>query len=585
MMRKLLAVAAVSTLLPVMSARGASNLPQVIQVVGQVTAAARPVEDVMIVAFGLKSFASHQSFSDRSGSFRLASLPSDVYRLIAVKHGFAPAVATIVPSAADLRVAIRLKEGKPPAETADQIWEIRRSLPPDILRELDAVMGIDGDGTPENQGFRLRGQMESLTTVNSEASVADYAQTAVELKGSANGWSVDIAGRLHETQNTPDFSARTVARSSGIAMALQTSPQQSVRIATMRNRWMLTQDGEAGEEPGLDSHRIEWNRDGSNVEVRYQSQQNHFRSPLLNSETFEVAGSKQLAESERSAWNVDFQVWQESPVTATELTSPYRAANLGTSGHYVVNDVVDLKYGLRTRFTEVGQRWMPESGAEIRVGKRTSVVLSGLYTFGDAYDSPTLPIVTSAQDFNSISPRYRYSFGLRSNDRKGNEVSAIVTVAEIDSMISMLFDDPASTVTSWDGYLLRAGDLHRDLTVSYRHNLANALFIDVAATAADTLSSVPGTSTKHFIVSNIRSFYRPSGTTMEVTYRLAQQPNNDLSLIDANGERLNLRMAQSLHLPLDLRVLVGLDLARDDFSEVTNEALQRRYVGGLSLAF
>ena len=117
-------------------------------------------------------------------------------------------------------------------------------------------------------------------------------------------------------------------------------------------------------------------------------------------------------------------------------------------------------------------------------------------------------------------------------------------------------------------------------------DIANDLLIDVATTAAQTDS--PGeTKTKHYVISNVHTYYRPSGTSMEVTYRLAEQPQHDVSRIDANGERLNLRVAQSLHLPLDLRLLVGVDLARDRASEATDltQEMQRRYLGGLALAF
>lgn len=588
MMRRLLAVAAVTTLLPVASVQSETQLPQVIQVAGQVTAAARPVEDVLIVAFGLKSFESHQSLSDHGGAFRLQSLPSDVYRLIAVKRGFAPAVATIVPSAPDLRVSIKLKEGKVSSEAANQIWEIRRSLPTDVLRELDAVMAPPIDlAQDQPSGFRFRGQMESLTGVTPQESSADWAQTAVEFNGSANGWSVDIAGRMHQVQNTDDLASGKAAQSRGIVMALQTSPRQSLRIATMRNWWKLGEDvSDAGDAAAdVESHRIEWTRPDSNVEVRYLSQQNLFRSPTMNSETFAVAGRKQFLESDRTNLNVDFQVWQENALNADEMPEPYRIANIGTSGHFAPTDGFDFRYGLRTRFTNVAQQWSPETGAEIRIAKRTSLVVSGLYTVGRSIDSPTLPIVTSTQDFRSISPRYRYSFGLVSGDPKGDQFSAIMTVAAVDSMISMLFDDPAATGSTWDGYLLKAGDLHRDVTLTYRKNIANDVLVDVTATAAQTDS--PGeTKTKHYVISNVRTYYRPSGTSMEVTYRLAEQPQQDVSRIDANGERLNLRVAQSLHLPLDLRLLLGVDLAREH-AVMTDlpQDLQRRYLGGLALAF
>ena len=50
------------------------------------------------------------------------------------------------------------------------------------------------------------------------------------------------------------------------------------------------------------------------------------------------------------------------------------------------------------------------------------------------------------------------------------------------------------------------------------------------------------------------------------------------------------RLAQSLHLPLDLKVLLGVELARSENSRILLDALDadgstRRYIGGLAVNF
>ena len=54
--------------------------------------------------------------------------------------------------------------------------------------------------------------------------------------------------------------------------------------------------------------------------------------------------------------------------------------------------------------------------------------------------------------------------------------------------------------------------------------------------------------------------------------------------------RVDVRVAQSLHLPLDLKVLLGVELARSENSRILLDALDadgstRRYIGGLALNF
>ena len=589
-MQRLLTVAAVSLLLPIGALRADTTLPPIVQVAGDVTAATHPVQDVLVIAFGLKTFGSHEVRTDRLGSFRLSSLPSDVYRLVAVKQGFTPAVATVVPSSSDMRVKIHLRQGKLDETSRSDIWEIRRSLPADVLRELDDVMAAQTATAAQPDNFRFGGGIESLTGMNPDPAAADFAQTEIELKGSSpRGWSVDIAGRMHQMQVAPgEVADGRTAQSSGVTMALQTSPQQTVRIASVRNWCRLDQDGQLQRsDVDVESHRIEWARPDTNVEVRYISQQNVYRTPSLNSETFEVAGRRLLVDTERNNLIVDVKVSQESPLISAGMsqTTPFRFANIGSHGQVAVGESLHLKYGLRARVTETGQQWAPETGAEIRLSKHSALTLSGLYNIGRR-DSSTMPTLTSTEDFASISTRYRYSLGVVSSDRQGNELSAVATVAAIDSVVSMLFDDAAASTAVWDGYSFRSGDIHRDLTLTYRKKVGNKVFFDVTTTAAETESdNGEQRVTKHFIIGNVRSIYRPSGTSMEVTYRLLDQPQK-LSPLDASGERLNVRVGQSLHLPLDLKLLVGVDLARDHGDQPTvDESLQRRYVGGIALAF
>jgi len=75
----------------------------------------------------------------------------------------------------------------------------------------------------------------------------------------------------------------------------------------------------------------------------------------------------------------------------------------------------------------------------------------------------------------------------------------------------------------------------------------------------------------------------------------AAVPPSDQSAQPNGGGRLphprvDLRLAQSLHLPLDLKVLLGIELARAENSRILLDALDadgvtRRYLGGLAVNF
>src|SRR5258706_7295565 len=103
-------------------------LPTVLQVLGNVTNAARPVGNALVIALNLNSFDAVQTFSANDGSFTLPNLPAAVYKIIAIKSGFVPAFAMILPTQKDQRIKLRLANQKVAAndkEPNQEIWALR----------------------------------------------------------------------------------------------------------------------------------------------------------------------------------------------------------------------------------------------------------------------------------------------------------------------------------------------------------------------------------------------------------------------------------------------------------------------------
>src|SRR5438445_10892491 len=87
-------------------------LPSSLSIVGIVTAAVRPGEHALVIALNLNTLEASQTFSGSNGAFSLPLLPAAVYRIIAVKSGFAPTMTMIVPTRKDYRLALRLQDEK-----------------------------------------------------------------------------------------------------------------------------------------------------------------------------------------------------------------------------------------------------------------------------------------------------------------------------------------------------------------------------------------------------------------------------------------------------------------------------------------
>jgi hypothetical protein len=605
-MRRLRAIAIASAIVILaVPAQSEVPLPAFLQVLGNVTSATRPVGNALVIALNLNSLDAIQTFSAGDGSFSLPRLPSGVYKIIAMKYGFAPAIETIVPTTKDHRVKLRLQAEKQARSVNQRMWEIRGSLPPDILRDIDMVMTPPPDpiGPAATAAYavpRFRGEMMSMTGMSTGASTASssgpaFAQTALGLQSRlGDNWQIGFRGNLHrvEDPNSNESFGTPVAEASAAQIELRSSPTDSYRLASTRSWWRYRDDlPDDSHQADIRSHNFEWEHGDSHVQVRYLAQQNLFVS-TPGSELIEVAAGTTVIQTAHNDVGVSLRVTQESvrntPGTVTGPT--LRTADLTTNAKFVVVPAFTVDYGMSSRVGLYGTEWAPRGGAELKLGKDTTLVVSGMYKVVDATQQNTLPSVVVWTDDSRLLPHYSYSAGIVSGDPAHEHFSVIGSVSAADTPLRIVFTDGLEHF--WDGLYIDAGDVRRDIRVAFRKELGSRLLLDVssmAGTAAPGHSTVTGGSQKLYLAGDVESTFSPTRTTLAVSYRQIQQPQ-------PNGgdpyrtQRVDVRVAQSLHLPLDLKVLLGIELARSENSRILLDALDgdgntRRYIGGLAVNF
>ena len=586
MKRSVLAVVVlVMTAVPhAMAASAASSL----RVTGDVHIGVQPVEAALVISFGLSSFSSVRTWTDASGAFDFPPLPAGAYRVIAVKSGYAPAVATVSPTAEPRALRLTLRRGEASKAARDQIWEIRRSLPADILRELEVAMGeeIAADGEEP----RFGGAMRSITSLDGAGSGRSLAQTHLALSSALPaGWRVDIDGTHTESSNDVTFGEDTRGlRSSGVAVSLLSDGDARVHVASQSNYFTNTHGAEG---IGLQSHRIEFSRRGTELAVHYRENENVLPDEYAH-DSFEFEGETRVWGSERSDLGIGIRFVQGN---STGWQNPggdaLRMADLSTSASHRLGDRLEIRYGLSARLgVDDLSSWSPETTAMLRLGSNTSLIVGGQVKMAQQDDGWILwPAIVQIEDPGTgfAAPRYRYGIGVLRGDDDGAQFSALVSVTAIDDPMMIVFDDLATDV--WDAYILETGDRHEELTLRYRRNfIRDRIAVDVRGHAARTQSADTQGEERSLLQSRVRSIYLPSGTSVEVAYRRLDQPIHEgFRAFDLAGERLNLRMGQSLHLPLDLTVLFGVDLVRSvpAVPDLETDELRHRYVGGVAFAF
>jgi hypothetical protein len=586
-MRRLSALAFAS-ILAATAAQADAPLPAMLQVLGSVSSAAHPISNALVIALNLKDLGAIQTFTGNDGSFALPPLPTGIYKLIAVKQGFAPAIATVLPTKPNHTVKLSLdREGTHGKKSvSDEMWEIRASLPPDILRELDETMAA-----PAQEALslpRVRGEMSSITGVSDQTqNSAAIAQTSFGvLSRLGDTWQIGVHGNVHRIDDPtdPQRFGDAAAQSSVMSMELRSSPTDSYRVASARSFWRYR---DTIDQADVTSHDVQWEHGTTNVGVHYFAQENLFVSTRA-SDRLEVTGGTTLVQSSRGDIGVSMRVAQENVHTAS--VAPIRTADFSANGTLVVAPAVMLRYGMSSRTGIDGTELAPRTGAELKIAKDTALVISGLYKVVDPKRSGMIPpSVVDWSDDGRVLPRYAYSFGIVSADENVTHFSAIATVSAIETPFRMLLITDGQQQQFWDGLFVDSGDVRRDLRVTCRKDIGNKLAIDVSGSAG-TAAPRYGHATKSYVSGEVQTIFFPTGTSLIVSFVNLQQPQENRG--DYRSERVNLKVAQPLHLPLDLKLLLGLELVHAENSpylldviDPTVNGATRRYLGGLAVNF
>jgi hypothetical protein len=289
-------------------------------------------------------------------------------------------------------------------------------------------------------------------------------------------------------------------------------------------------------------------------------------------------------QTRHSDLDVSVRVMQESVRNTAQ--SMQRTADVTTMGSFSVAPEWLLRYGISSRVGLAGTEVAPRTGAEWKFGRDSALVASAMFKVMDsARNASSLPSVVVWSEDGRVLPRYTYSFGIVSGDQNATHLSAIATVTAVDSPLRMIVSDGSEQF--WDGLYIDSGDVRRDLRVSYRKDLGSKIAIDISTSAGEATPSRGG-ATKVYITGDVQSIFFPTGTSLIISYRGIDQPQGVHA--DYRSERVNVRMAQSLHLPLDLKVLLGVEVAHAENSPYLLDAIEsngasRKYVGGLAVNF
>lgn len=583
---RLLAIVALVAITVPVAASDSSGATTFLNVGGTVLAGGSPVNDVLVIAFGLSTQYDERANTDALGQFSLAPLPLGVYRVIAVKRGFAPSLAVVSPARTDHRLSMRLRrDAALTATERNDVWEIRRALPRDVLREIEAVLEDPADSVPARETHpEIAGDLMSLQGFDSMASAKTADRTSLALRGGVGEWSVDLAGH-RRTIDTADSVTSGVAESADLALELRGPKGGSYRIASSNASWPQFAPG--APVTAMANHSIAWTGNQTRVSLRYFERENVFQGEIGPSGGLELEGDRTIYRTARSGVGVQVRLAEESSRASTQASESTAYAEFLTVGDFSPIQSFSVGYGLLTRAGRYGGiEYVPQASASAGSMRFARVTISGACKVANKLDAVSVaPVVTEMGRIPASEARFRYGVALSRNLGRSGSVTASATVTEADNTAYVFFDDRFDEF--WDGLYVERGDEARSVALAATAAIMSVRLGFDASAGTIEASGAPTDGRRQYLVAAMHASHDGVGTSVDIAYRQIDQPLADDALVDREIERLSVVLAQSLRLPVDLRLMIGLAFTRerDGGTRLVAERDAKRFVGGLAFSF
>ncbi len=582
---RLLAIAALLAVSMPAGAADSGRAVAFLDVGGDVLSGGIPVGDALVIAFGLSDRYDERASTDAFGRFSLAPLPIGVYRVIAVKRGFAPAIAMVVPGKQEHRLSIRLKRETAMTQTdRDRAWEIRRALPRDILREVESILDESPSIAEPELRASIAGDVMSIQGFESFASDRTADRTTLALRGGVGEWNLDIQGKRRSIGNTGSALGAN-AEAADVALELRAPRGGAYRIASSSASWQQPMEGSP--DTALQSHSIAWVGRQTRVSLRYFERENVFDGETGANGGLEIEGDRSIYRSDRAGLGVHVRVAEETASTAESRGASLVYAEVLTVGSYAPARSLAVDCALLTRAGRYGGvEYVPQASTSIGSPRFARVTLSGAYKLASEQGTVAVaPLVTEMGRIPASDSRYRYGVAVTRNLGRTGSLTASGTISESDNAAYVFFDDRFDEF--WDGLHVDRGDEVRSVALAASIALANMTY-GFDASAGEIEAPDDGTGVRRdYIVAAVRATHDGAGTTIDIAYRQLGQPLPEEERIYREVERASVVLAQSLHLPVDLRLMLGVALSRerDSSGAMTAERDATRLVGGLAFSF
>ncbi|HVS02253.1 MAG TPA: carboxypeptidase-like regulatory domain-containing protein [Thermoanaerobaculia bacterium] len=626
MLRRWTSIAALALIAAVPAAADDSESAGVLR--GKVTVDAAPLGRATVYAYELARLSMIKVSTDADGRFHFADLPAGVYKLIAYKPGFAPAVAALSRAADDARQFVELRlqpETVGGTRQGESYWSVRDAVPPDVLHDIHNAELLELGATPAAQARAFTGAVQAATGVDQGGSgQAHIASAGVGMEGRIGPVALDINGEFWQLSGHADPLLAVTRESEAAALAVRMLGvgEGHLQVTTVSRRAGSVDAAFSAGESDFERYRLEWSqpmgeRSHSRFLAQYTEQNNFYREGPrvprevpLTSRAFNLEGTYQVELSDHAALETGIRYRERAGAfPAYGEPVPERALELFAKGGHRVQPSVLVEYGVFTQMQDGSLALAPQGTVVVQLDSRWQAV--GTVSRRLAGDPKETLGAFAPVLFNQAAGGcqeldqhcYRLVFA-RQGDDPGELVSVTAIHRQVADTLQLYFND--DIFSRMESLYLVQGDEIPELQLVLSRRLTPRVLARLESNFGEGGGGVLYATDASAYQNRVRYLVTSLDTRFQVTstgvflafHHLSQDLDPLAPAVDDEAsamelERLQLMLSQDLNvlarLAADWAVHVNLELSRGDLpfslGDAEADEIRRRVTGGLSVKF
>jgi len=558
------------------------------RLVGKVHAGKAPLPAARVYVYDVADRSRQRTTTDRFGRYAFQPLPAGVYRVIAHRPGFVPAVAELVrttaESAQSLDFELSARERRPADEKTgageEDFWSVRQRIPSDVLRQIQIAEAIadDQDWALESALQRERFEAELRTLSGIEDAGGDAGARVL-------GSQFDLRSRFGETQLALRSDLREFEREvfnedhqqlgDSQAFALDVNHRGSnVQITSQRHRFHGGQAAawdDWGPTPfaGLESYGVRVEQaaggGGAHFEARYTADQNfhHGFGDLYTGQSGLHSLALAAIDSPMSSTTLEFRGGYERQITAnasleaglsyrqrqaygngrfsTWGEDPHQRFDVFSQGNWEIQPTVVLEYGMFSTLSDGNVSFTPRAGFVVELGSRWLAAVSA----SERVDSEHLLFRDFLQvqyhDDDACTATFEHCYRIELGRRLGatndsNRVEFGVTQRQFADSVRLYFS--RDIFERLESLLLLDGDQVAELHFGLQQRLGEKILTRISSSAASggggLLRAVDGSGNHlenqvRYVIASVDTQFERSATGVLLAFRRVDQELSPLA--------------------------------------------------------